>query len=308
MFILYIDGSGTPELLDPNNNLYVLTGVCVHEGTWFALEKRVANLKRSYALEGADFELHAKDFCVSISEQGRIGDFELLAPVARKQAVTALRQAKLASVHGEQRDSLKKKFRSTEPFVHLTRRERSSLLEDGLDLVGSHDGIRLFGEAVDKRHLGQTSAMEHAFAQVISRFDTFLTQYNRNNRGSFPSSENGLLVMDREPTYEKQIEAIFSSYRTRGHPWGPINHVIESPFFVDSAKVNAVQVVDLCSYAVRRYIERADQPQSHEEQNFLRIFHKFDRSGPKLHGVRHYCPKNSCQCLICRDRGHSPNA
>ena len=74
----------------------------------------------------------------------------------------------------------------------------------------------------------------------ISRFDAFLTQHNRRSRGNSQAPENGLLVMDREPTYEKQIEDIFSGYRAKGHPWGLINHVIESPFFVDSAKVSAV--------------------------------------------------------------------
>jgi len=302
---LYVDSSGTPELADPNCGLYVMTGVCVHEGTWFALEKRVTGLKRSYSLGGIDFELHAKDFCVSINEQDQIDDFELLEPLARKAAVLAIRQAKLAATQGDRREALKRKYRSTEPFIHLTRSERSTLFEDGLDLVGSHDEIRLFGEAVDKKFLGQANAMEHAFAQIISRFDAFLTQHNRRDRGSFYSTENGLLVMDREPTYEKQIETIFSNYRANGHPWGTINHVIESPFFVDSRKVSAVQIVDLCSYSVRRYIERSSQAASHEEQNFLRIFHKFDRSGPRLHGIRHYCPRNSCDCRICRDRGHS---
>ncbi|ODU01343.1 MAG: hypothetical protein ABS79_01890 [Planctomycetes bacterium SCN 63-9] len=111
--------------------------------------------------------------------------------------------------------------------------------------------------------------------------------------------------MDKEPTRERQIEKIFDEYRAEGHPWGEINHVIESPFFVDSRRASAVQLVDLCSYAVRRYVERGAVEGSFEEQNFLRIFHKFDRAGPKLHGLRHYCPRGSCACLICRDRGHA---
>jgi hypothetical protein len=37
MFLLYVDSSGTDGPKDASKN-YVLVGVCVHEGTWFALE------------------------------------------------------------------------------------------------------------------------------------------------------------------------------------------------------------------------------------------------------------------------------
>lgn len=112
--------------------------------------------------------------------------------------------------------------------------------------------------------------------------------------------------MDDEPTYQTYIEKIHQEFRSTGHPWGKMTHVIESPFFIDSKKASGVQVVDLCTYAVRRYVEYGLKPgKIHEERNFLRIFHKFDRSGPRLHGLRHYCRKGTCPCLICQDRGHA---
>lgn len=308
MFILYVDGSGTPDQSDPNSKLFVLAGLCVHEGTWYALEERVTGLKRNYALPGSAltaFELHAKDICCSYSEQTKFPDFTLLEPLARRAMVLEKRREKLASMpEGHKRDKLKTIHRATDPYIHLTRQERSCLYEDGLDLVGDHDGIRLFAEIVDKGHLNQSDATQPALAQLVSRFDAFLKNYNKR---SPRSPENGLLVMDKEPTRERQIENIFDEYRAEGHPWGKINHVIESPFFVDSRRANAVQLVDLCAYAVRRYVERGAVEGSFEEQNFLRIFHKFDRSGPRLHGLRHYCPRGSCGCLICRDRGHAKN-
>ena len=112
-----------------------------------------------------------------------------------------------------------------------------------------------------------------------------------------------MLLMDQEPTYETYLREAFGDYRDRGHPWGPLNYVIETPFFIDSRLASAVQAVDLCSYAVRRHVERPGTG-SYEEANLRRIFHKFDRAGPKLHGLRHFCPRGSCQCLICRERGH----
>ena len=306
MFILYVDSSGTPEHPgDPQVPLYAMVGICVHEGTWFALERRVAGLKGRYALPGIDFELHAKDFCVTIGEQSQIPDFEQLDRPGRRQAVLALRNQRLAQLVGPQKEARKKKYRNTDPFVHLTRAERSQLLEDALDLVGSHDGIRLFGEVVDKAHLsgttGETDSISHCFAQVVSRFDKFLTYYNASPRIGL---DKGLLMMDREPSHERTILELFRSYRQNGHPWGPVNHVIEAPFFLDSSTAAGVQVVDICAYAVRRYVERADRQGSPEEQNFLRIYHKFDRAGPRLHGLRHYCARGTCPCRICRDRGH----
>jgi hypothetical protein len=276
-----------------------MVGICIHEGTWYALEKRVLELKRGYSTPGVEIELHAKDFCVSFREQSEIEDFELLDWSTRRSKVRTLRDEKIGRLSGAKKKSKLKTHRSTDPFVHLTRAERSRLLEDGLDLVGSHDGVRLFGEVVDKQYLGDPDVVGHAFTQIIARFEAFLNYYNKNT-----PVNKGLLVMDHEPTYERLITELFLRYRDQGHPWGKIEHVIEAPFFVDSKRAYAVQAVDLCSYAVRRYVERADTAGGPEETNFLRIFHKFDRAGPKLHGLRHYCKSGTYHCLICKARGH----
>ena len=71
MFMLYLDASGTPELQDQSKH-YALVGAAVHENTWFALNNRIRGLKNKYAYPGEDFELHAKDFCLSINEQNRV--------------------------------------------------------------------------------------------------------------------------------------------------------------------------------------------------------------------------------------------
>src|SRR6185312_15626174 len=131
-------------------------------------------------------------------------------------------------------------------------------------------------------------------------FDTFLTRHNG------PAIlDKGLILMDHDPTAEAFITDQFKKYRTSGHPWGQINHVIETPFYVNSADVAAVQAVDLCAYAVRRHVEHVDDPKGFETANFKRIFHKFERQGARLHGLRHYCPRGSCQCHICVERRHS---
>lgn len=229
-------------------------------------------------------EFHAKDFCSWIREQDKIRDFAALTPHARHSAV---------------KDILKR--RESLPFVHLTREERHQLLAELLDLVGSMDGVRLFAEAVDKRDTPMSERMDlvrDAFAQVVSRFDAFLKRRANNRR-----RERGMLIFDDEPTYRDMLHKEFVHYRVTGHPWGRVDHVIEQPFFVDSSSVSAVQLADICAYAVRRHIEHVTN--DHEVENFNRILHKFDRAGPKLHGIRHYCTPRTCTCRICKERGHS---
>ena len=250
-------------------------------------------------------EIHAKDFCVQIREQERVANFEALDRRRRHLEVKQVLEARLAAATSSaERERRREKLKSLLPFVHLSRAERSQLLADVLDLVGTMDGVRLFAEAVDKkenlRQTGRTDAVRDAFAQVVSRFDAFLSRQAINR-----PRERGMLIFDDERTYRDILHREFTTYRTSGHPWGRVENVIEQPFFVDSASVSAVQLADVCAYAVRRHIERSALANEHEIANFNRIFHRFDRSGPKLHGVRHYCQPRTCTCRVCLERGHS---
>jgi len=306
LFLLYIDSSGD-SALGGDRAVYVTLGVCVHEGTWYALESRVAGLKRRYVCPGqGSFELHAKDFCTTVTEQSQITDFEQLDRRTRRNLVLEQRRKKMQGLTGKTRKQRRKKYRDTDPFVHLTRGERSALLVDALDLIGTHDGIRLFAEVVDKQHLfertGQRDAMQQSFNQIVSRFDAFLTRYKTIHQPASP--EKGMLVIDKEPTHERQCADLLDRFREEGHPWGKVENVIESPFFVDSASASAIQLADIAGYALRRYIERRGLDNRHDQENFLRIYHRFDRQGSRLHGLRHYCREQSCDCVACVDRQH----
>jgi hypothetical protein len=313
MFLLYIDASGAAELSDVNTRHYVLIGVCVHEGTWFALDKRLNGLKSAYCERGQEFELHAAQFACSIKEQDEIPGFANISWTDRRARVAAIRQAKIDAEANEARKKKRAEhFKRTEPFIHLTRLERSRLLEDALDLVGAHTGIRLFGEAISKAHPGITAShidpVCQAFEQVVSRFDAFLQRRHewKLQKSPRPRIDNGLLVLDQDYSTESTIFNQFRDYRKSGHPWGKMRHVIDVPFFASSERVCGLQLVDICAYAVRRYLDTKALPGSHEERNFQRIYHKFDRDNVgKLHGLRHYVPADSCNCLICKERGHT---
>ncbi len=302
MYLLYVDASGTPELSDVTRQ-YTLLGVCVHEGTWYAVDRRTRTLKEKIQHGPAGFELHAKDFCIFLKEQSEIEGFENLDWNERRRLVRQIRAQKLAKYPPTQRSKKAKFFRRTDPFIHLGRRERTALLDNGLELVGSHEGLVLFGEVVDKQHYlkvhGTASPVPAAFAQLVARYDAFL---NRKNEWLKTSIEKGLMVMDREPTSEDRYRQLLELYRQRGLPWGELRHVIEAPFFVDSELSAAIQLADLCAYSLRRHVENPSN--AHAETDLKRFFHRFDRAGGKLHGLRHFCAKGSCGCMICQERGH----
>ncbi|HEX4146421.1 MAG TPA: DUF3800 domain-containing protein [Pirellulales bacterium] len=314
MFLCYLDASGTPELADATKH-YALVGAAVHENTWFALNRRINGLKKKYAYPGEDFELHVLAFNTAIDEQTQIAGFDQMNYADRRNNVEALRRTRLQQANPRKRMRLQKEFSRTRPFTHLTRSQRSQLYEDCLDLIGGHKGLVLFGEAIEKKHPAVTSGsvdcVRQAFEQVITRFDAYLGR-NAAWKGIYSTrrvrGDKGLIVMDRDLEKEKDIERQFADYKEQGHPWGKLEFVIDTPFFVESGKFPGVQIVDACAYALRRYLDRGAVVGGHEEKQFLRIFNLFDRSANKLHGLRHYTQSRTCTCLICQERGHAPPA
>lgn len=316
MYLLYLDASGTPELQDRNSKHYVLVGLCMHEGSWFALNKRLQAVKRKYCLTDSDpaqLEIHVKQFAVTIKEQDEIPDFEQLSHTDRRARVLELRQRKLETETSPQKSAEQRaRYKDTDPYIHLTRRERSRLLEDAIEVIAGYDTIRLFGEAIDKTHPscrdGAIDLREQAFTQVVARFDRFLQKKDTWKRQSSPRGaiNHGLLMLDRDESTQSVIEPLFKRFRLHGHPFGQMTHVIDVPFFGSSAKVGGLQLADVAAYVVRRYLDRAAPVGSHEERHFMQLFQRFDRDRHgKLHGLRHYVPANACHCMICHERGHA---
>ncbi|MDI3283168.1 DUF3800 domain-containing protein [Polyangium sp. 15x6] len=238
---------------------------------------------------------------MSIAEQDEIPGFEALSHQQRRDEVNRLRREKLKKyTDANKRRSKEAHFRRTDPFVHLSRRERSQLLEDALDMVGKAR-VKLFSEAIRKAD-APGDVVTQAFQQVVSRFEYYLEWRNSEPDGHI---NKGLLIMDQEGAREASYRSMLDEFRKSGHPWGALRNVIEAPFFVDSSLSGFTQLADVCAYAVRRYLEKGLEPGSHEERNFLRIFPKFDRSGTRLHGLRHSCTKGTCPCLVSRQRGHA---
>lgn len=295
MYLLYLDESGVPERHPSQTSHYVLLGLAVYEGTWFALENRLTGVKERWARGPVrDFELHAAWLRRPYPEQTDVPNFDELGYEARYTAVAALREQareEWSNVTGSQRQRERRYQRLTDPYAHLTFSEREEVIDQALDVVGTYRrGVTLFAEAIDKSRLPPgTNAVDQAFTQVVTRFEKFLRR--RRDR------QWGLLVMDHNQSTARRFTTMLHRFQRQGARWGDIDRVIEAPFFVDSGPNSGVQATDLCAFALRRYLE------NDERSRFEKIFDKFDRTTTGLHGIRHYTAPG-CPCLVCRERGH----
>src|SRR5262249_4335152 len=106
----------------------------------------------------------------------------------------------------------------------------------------------------------------------------------------------GLLVHDNNQTVAGKHTEMMRRFHTSGKTlWTDVERIIETPLFVDSRLTRLVQVADLCSYALRRYVE------NNESDLFGRVFHRADRFKGIAVGVRHFTALSSgCVCEICR--------
>ena len=72
-----------------------------------------------------------------------------------------------------------------------------------------------------------------------------------------------------------------------------VNQIIETPLFVDSQLTSMIQIADLCSYSLRRYVE------NNENELFDIIFTRADRIRQVVVKVRHFTGPE-CKCKICK--------
>ena len=128
-----------------------------------------------------------------------------------------------------------------------------------------------------------TTIHEQAFEQVVSRFEHFLQNIQLGY---------GLLIHDNNQTVARRHTELMKTFLHRGTLWTQIEHVIETPMFVDSQLTSMVQLADLCAYAIRRYVENS------ETKLFDLVFERADRIGETSVGVRHFTSP-SCSCKIC---------
>jgi hypothetical protein len=230
-----------------------------------------------------------------------VPDFDTLTRTERRSEVERLRRAELLRLQrspslGRQYRQTRKNYRHTEAYIHLRESERRQFIEDIADSVSNWGFSRLFGECVDKVHFdplrtGRT-VDEQAFEQVVSRFEQFLQAET-----SDPARrEYGLLIHDNNETVARKHTLMMKRFRQHGTFWTQVSNIIETPLFVDSQLTGMIQIADLCSYALRRFLENG------ERSLFEKVFTRAHRRGTATVGVRHFSD-NSCSCDICDGHG-----
>jgi hypothetical protein len=297
MYICYVDESGV-EQIGANTSHFVYLGLAVPAETWKAKDQQISAVLADYNLLGE--EVHAGWILRRYVDQERVADFEKMDGEARRKAVQAERDAWLirtaALKNKSQLENLKKTLRKTQAYIHLTMDQRRQLVRDLADVVRGWNDSRLFAECCDKTAYGPagppTPIYEAAFTQMVQRFQAFL-----KHKGDYDGQELlGMLVHDHNQTVSLKLTDMMRRFHKNGTLRWVIDKIIETPMFVDSKLTAMIQIADLCAYATRRFFE------NHETDIFNRIYPRFDRSGARLVGIRHYRHNRTpCHCRVCRE-------
>jgi hypothetical protein len=292
VYLCYIDESGTSQV-PGNSSHFVLAGLSIPIWRWKDCEHDIQAIKQRYSLE--DTEIHTAWLLRDYREQRSIPNFSSLGYSQRRTEVTRFRNAKILHLqkHASSKayNQVKKNFRQTDPYIHLTRKERRDFIRSVARCVGGWGFARLFAECLDKIYFDPTKhhytvVDEVAFDQLVSRFEQFLRIAASELRNF------GLLIHDNNQTIAKKHTELMQSFYRQGTLWTKIDHIIETPLFVDSSLTGMVQIADLCAYALRRYLE------NDEADLFESIFQRADRRDEVVVGVRHFT-KQPCSCKIC---------
>ena len=295
MHFCYIDESGTPDI-PGNTSHYILAGLSIPISHWKACESEIQLLKSKYALQ--DAEIHTGWLLWPYLEQSKIIDFEKLSHPKRVYEVNKYRNGELLRLQtkgpGPKKTyhKTKKNYKATEDYIHLTFAERKQFMLEIAKLIGSWGFARLFAECIDKLHFNPAATHrtidEQAFEQIVSRFEHFLKISSKVSK----SPLYGLLIHDNNDTVKKKHTNLMKGFHASGTFWTSITNIIETPMFVDSQLTSMIQIADVCSYAIRRYLEKG------EDWLFDEIFKRADKKNGKVVGVRHFS-QTSCSCKIC---------
>lgn len=293
MYLCYIDESGTPDL-PGNTTHFILAGLSIPISEWKSCDAELNVIKQKYDLQSG--EVHVAWLLRPYAEQKNIQSFTNLSYVDRRSAMKRARAAELIRLQRAKNPGLlkqtKKNYKNTEQYTHLTFDERQQLVTELANTVAKWTFARLFAECIDKLHFDPNKSSkvgktvdEHAFEQVVSRYEQYLH--------SIPSQQvYGLLIHDNNETVAKRHTELMKSFYSKGTLWTQVNHIVETPLFVDSQLTSMVQIADLCAYALRRYFENG------EDNLFDIVFQRAEKIGERVVSIRHFT-HHTCGCKVC---------
>jgi len=295
MFLCYIDESGTPEIPGSSSH-FILAGISIPIDKWKNCDREISAIKLKYGLSGA--EIHTGWMLRKYLEQIRIKDFATLTKHQRIYEVEKIRKLEILRLQKSKNkkayQQIRKNYNKTRAYIHLTFDERKAFIKEVSMCISKWTFAKLFAECVDKVHFDPERAPRNihsqAFEQVVTRFEKYLQMKHKL----------GLLIHDHNETVAKRHTELMREFHRHGTPWLlQINQIIETPLFVDSQLTSMIQIADLCSYALRRYVE------NNENELFDIIFIRADRIRRIVVGVRHFTGPE-CRCKICAAHRREP--
>ncbi|MGA2217190.1 MAG: DUF3800 domain-containing protein [Terracidiphilus sp.] len=317
MYLCYLDESGVPEI-PGNSTHFVLAGLAIPIERWREADAAISEIMARYGLAGA--ELHTAWLLRKYLEQSKIDDFADLSWDERRTHVTRLRVVEVHRVRklgiAKRNSQLKKVYRHTDPYIHLTYEERNRLAVEIAEAISKWDWAVLIGSCIDKSFFltknkpnADLSVNTFAFTQLVIYFAALLEQAeNHSNIGhEFPQSQHpmrefGLLIHDNNPTvalkHTRQLRVIQDGAVSAGLKL--FERIIETPLFVDSSLTRMIQLGDLCAYSLRRYVENG------ETNLFSVLYGKGRRTTSGIENPIHrfniqHFTEPPCQCLICAE-------
>ncbi|WP_424948272.1 DUF3800 domain-containing protein [Candidatus Spongiihabitans sp.] len=298
MYLCYIDESGQPDI-SGNSRHFVLSGLAIPVWHWNSCDAEIRKIKQRHNLENQ--EIHTAWILRKYLEQSKISNFDSLTPNERRSVVSRHRREHLLRLQKSNPNKsyrqVKKNYDKTNAYIHLTLAQRRQFINDVAECIANWGFARLFAECIDKIYYDPDRAHhsidKQAFEQVVSRFDRYLksTESTDSRQRNY-----GLLVHDNNETIAKKHTQLVRQFHRRGTLWTDDTRIIETPLFVDSALTEMVQIADLCSYALRRYLD------NQESELFAKIFLRADRTKYAVVGIRHFTDKD-CKCNICQKHG-----
>lgn len=134
--------------------------------------------------------------------------------------------------------------------------------------------ITAFGAVVKKASLAGKDPVEHAFEQIASRFDLYLSRLHAKHN----NTHRGIIIFDKSST-ERRIQTLSREFKYAGHTWGKTRNYAEVPLFLDSRASRLIQLADLVAFALFRFHE-------HNDNSFYDVIkHCFDSEGGVEHGL-----------------------
>jgi hypothetical protein len=312
MYLCYLDESGVPEI-PGNSTHFVLAGIVIPIERWREADAAIAQIMSQFGL--AEAELHTAWLLRKYLEQSKIADFENLDWDRRRSQVARLRVAEIHRVRkfgiAKRNTQVKKVFRHTDPYVHLTLPERIRLAVEIAEAIASWDWAVLVASCIDKpffltKHK-PNEVNASAFPIVVVQFAELLQQAENLRRilrkAPEPESsvcEFGLLIHDNNPTvalkHTRQLRTIRENEISARH--GIFDRIIETPLFVDSSLTRMIQLADLWGYSLRRYVENGDS-------KLFSIL--YSKQKTMIGAIQHPAPRvrvdhfaePTCSCSIC---------